>query len=170
MSNNKRNDRNSEAQGPLCFFPENSSGRYYSSSFLTPAVSSAAPQEASTFIKDVVPNYRTDEIPVIRSDVTLFDFIPEGKTEQIKKLTGIYPERSFRFYSPKDEIISKVTVTLKYTPSPSLIPQQSQLNIFLNGQIQKSLPITAKNSFGNAVTQTVELNTKIYRRKQSYDD
>ena len=52
-----------------------------------------------------------------------------------------------------------MTVTLKYTPSPSLIPQQSQLNIFLNGQIQKSLPIT-KEQLGNAVTQTVELNTK----------
>lgn len=144
--------------GPLCFFQKIATAAIISALFLTPAVSAPAPQEASTFIKDVVPNYRTDEIPVIRSDAALFDFIPEGKTEQIK-LTGIYPERSFRFYSPKDEIISKVTVTLKYTPSPSLIPQQSQLNIFLNGQIQKSLPIT-KEQLGNAVTQTVELNTK----------
>ncbi len=84
--------------GPLCFFQKIAAAAIIPALFLTPAVSSAAPQEASTFIKDVVPNYRTDEIPVIRSDVALFDFIPEGKTEQIK-LTGIYPERSFRFYS-----------------------------------------------------------------------
>lgn len=118
----------------------------------------SAPDNNTVFIRDVEPNYRTDEIPVIRSESSLFDFVPEGKVEQIK-LTGIYPERSFRFYSPKNEIISKASVTLKYTPSPSLIPQQSQLNIFLNGQIQKTLPIT-KEQLGNPVTAVVELNTK----------
>lgn len=143
---------------PLCFIQQLLAAAVVSALPLGLVFSAPASQETTTFIKDVSPNYRTDEIPVIRSDSSLFDYVPEGKVEQIK-LTGIYPERSFRFYSPKDEIISKASVTLKYTPSPSLIPQQSQLNIFLNGQIQKSLPIT-KEQLGNLVTQTVELNAK----------
>lgn len=121
------------------------------------SVASAAPEPA-TFMRDVQPAFRTDEIPVIRKDSPLFNYSTEGAIEQIK-MTGIYNERSFRFYSAKNELISKASVTLRYTPSPALIPQQSQLNVYLNGQLQKSLPIT-KDQLGNQVSATVDLNAK----------
>lgn len=121
------------------------------------SVASAAPEPA-TFMRDVQPAFRTDEIPVIRKDSPLFNYSTEGAIEQIK-MTGIYNERSFRFYSAKNELISKASVALRYTPSPALIPQQSQLNVYLNGQLQKSLPIT-KDQLGNQVSATVDLNAK----------
>lgn len=124
---------------------------------MTAAASAAAP-EPMTFIRDVQPNFKTDEIPVIRKDNPLFNYSTEGEIEQIK-MTGIYNERSFRFYMARNEVISKASVTLRYTPSPALIPQQSQLNVYLNGQLQKSLPIT-KEQLGNQVSATVDFNTK----------
>lgn len=74
------------------------------------SVASAAPEPA-TFMRDVQPAFRTDEIPVIRKDSPLFNYSTEGAIEQIK-MTGIYNERSFRFYSAKNELISKASVTL----------------------------------------------------------
>ena len=68
------------------------------------SVASAAPEPA-TFMRDVQPAFRTDEIPVIRKDSPLFNYSTEGAIEQIK-MTGIYNERSFRFYSAKNELIS----------------------------------------------------------------
>ncbi len=117
-----------------------------------------APAPVATPLQDAVPNYRTDEIPVIKSTVPLFSLLPEGGAEQVR-LTGIYPERSFRFYSPKNEIISKAQVVLKYTPSPSLTPMQSQVNVYLNGQLQTSLPIT-QEQLGKQISQTVEIDPK----------
>lgn len=111
-----------------------------------------------TYIRDVQPNFRVDQIPVIRRDTPLFSYSTEGMIDQIK-MTGIYNERSFRFYSPKNEVISKASVTLRYTPSPALIPQQSQLNVYLNGQLQKSLPVT-KEQLGSQVSATVDFNPK----------
>lgn len=118
----------------------------------------ASAADEMSFLRDAQPNFRTDEIPVIRKDSPLFSYSTEGVIEQIK-MTGIYNERSFRFYSPKNEIISKASVTLRYTPSPALIPQQSQLNVYLNGQLQKTLPVT-KEQLGNQVSATVDFNPK----------
>ena len=59
------------------------------------SVASAAPEPA-TFMRDVQPAFRTDEIPVIRKDSPLFNYSTEGAIEQIK-MTGIYNERSFVF-------------------------------------------------------------------------
>ena len=117
----------------------------------------AAPQQP-TYIRDAQPNFKTDEIPVIRKDTPLFSYSTEGAVEQIK-MTGVYNERSFRFFSPKNQVISKASVSLRYTPSPALIPAQSQLNVYMNGQLQKSLPIT-KEQLGNQVSETVDLNPK----------
>lgn len=114
--------------------------------------------QETKYSRDVIPNYRTDVIPVIKKDTPLFNYSTEGAIEQIK-MTGIYNERSFRFYSTKNEVISKASVTVRYTPSPALIPQQSQLNVYLNGQLQKSLPIT-KEQLGKQVSETVEFNPK----------
>ena len=56
------------------------------------SVASAAPEPA-TFMRDVQPAFRTDEIPVIRKDSPLFNYSTEGALEQIK-MTGIYKERA----------------------------------------------------------------------------
>ena len=117
-----------------------------------------AAENNSVYIRDAAPNFRTDEIPVIRKDSSLFSYSTEGAIEQIK-MTGIYNERNFRFFAPRNEVLSKASVTLKYTPSPALIPQQSQLNVYLNGQLQKSLPVT-KEQLGNLTSATVEFNPK----------
>lgn len=56
-------------------------------------------------------------------------------------LTGSTPKRNVQFYIKRDEIITDASLELYYTPSPSLIPTISQLNVYLNGLLQKSIPI-----------------------------
>ncbi len=127
----------------------------------TPA-SFAAPAPAQpdqTAFEEAAPQYRTEEIPVIRTSASLYSMLPEGGAEQVK-LTGVYPERTFTFYAQKNEIISKAQLTLKYTPSPSLIPAQSQVNVYLNGQVQATLPI-AEDELGKQVLKTIDFNTKL---------
>ncbi len=127
----------------------------------------AAPQQVTIPLQNLPPNYRTDEIPVIKNTYPLYSLLPERSAEQVK-LTGLYPNRSFYFYSQRNELISKAQLTLKYTPAPSLIPMQSQLNVYLNGQLQLSLPVT-EEELGKPVTQTVEFSPKVIEDSNRID-
>ncbi|MCD8338980.1 MAG: cellulose biosynthesis cyclic di-GMP-binding regulatory protein BcsB, partial [Burkholderiales bacterium] len=127
----------------------------------------ASAQQVTIPIQNLPPNYRTEEIPVIKNTYPLYSLLPERKADQVK-LTGLYPSRSFWFYSQRNEMISKAQLTLKYTPSPSLIPVQSQLNVYLNGQMQMSLPIT-EDQLGKPITQTIDFSPKVIEDSNKLD-
>jgi len=77
-------------------------------------------------------------------------------------LSGITPRRSVRFTVKRNEIVTKSYMELFYTPSPSLIPVRSQLNVYLNGIMQKTIPIH-KEDLGKKVSTKVALDTHIIR-------
>ena len=74
-------------------------------------------------------------------------------------LSGVTPKRSVHFSIKKDELITDSALFLYYTPSPSLIPVRSQLNVYLNGLLVKTLPIE-KDALGNKVEKEIPLDPR----------
>ena len=102
--------------------------------------------EEKTSVENVSP-LRVEAIPSI---VTNY---PMSSLDWVESsgglgLSGVSPKKSVHFSIRKDELITASTLSLFYTPSPSLIPVRSQLNIYLNGLLVKTLPIE-KGDLGN---------------------
>lgn len=57
-------------------------------------------------------------------------------------LRGINPNGGVEFGMRSDEVVSKAMLNLEYTPSPSLLPVQSQLKVYLNDELMDVLPVT----------------------------
>ncbi len=72
-------------------------------------------------------------------------------------LRGIMPDSEIEFDVRRDEVVSKAVLNLQFTPSPSLIPVQSQLNVYLNDALIQTIPIT-KDQLGkpNSVQVPIE--------------
>ena len=77
-------------------------------------------------------------------------------------LSGATPKRNVQFYIKRDEIVTKAKLVLYFTPSPSLIPVISQLNVYLNGVLQKNIDIV-KDYLG--VKTKVEVPLEVYAIK-----
>lgn len=50
-------------------------------------------------------------------------------------LTGVNPDGYLEFGVRSDEYVSKATLDLEFTPSPSLLPVESHLNVYLNDEL-----------------------------------
>ncbi|WP_199782614.1 cellulose biosynthesis cyclic di-GMP-binding regulatory protein BcsB, partial [Cronobacter sakazakii] len=72
-------------------------------------------------------------------------------------LKGTRPDGFVEFGMRSDEIISKATLNLTYTPSPSLLPVQSQLKVYLNDELMDVLPVT-KEQLGKKTTAQVPID------------
>ncbi|MCS6057893.1 cellulose biosynthesis cyclic di-GMP-binding regulatory protein BcsB [Klebsiella variicola subsp. variicola] len=49
-----------------------------------------------------------------------------------------------------DELVANALLNLEYTPSPSLLPVQSQLKVYLNDELMGVLPVT-KEQLGKKI-------------------
>lgn len=58
-------------------------------------------------------------------------------------LRGIAPEGQIEFGVRSDEVVTQATLNLQFTPSPSLIPVESQLKVYLNDQLMGVVAIGA---------------------------
>lgn len=74
-------------------------------------------------------------------------------------LSGLRQKAVVEFPMRRDEIIIRAQLHLNWTPSPSLIPMRSQLNLRLNGEFERTLPIHAED-LGKRVTTDIELDPK----------
>lgn len=98
---------------------------------------------------------RTEIIPTFISDYEISSFDNAG-SEGIS-LSGIKPRSDIYFAIRKDEIIRKAELSIEFTPSPSLIPIRSQLNVYLNNNLQQVIPIT-EDQLGHKTTKKLELD------------
>jgi len=57
-------------------------------------------------------------------------------------LKGIIPDGRVTFDTRRDEVVSSAVLNLEYTPSPALLPVQSQLKVYLNEELMGVLPVT----------------------------
>ncbi|WP_090133039.1 cellulose biosynthesis cyclic di-GMP-binding regulatory protein BcsB [Kosakonia oryziphila] len=72
-------------------------------------------------------------------------------------LRGINPDGGVEFGVRSDEVVSKAVLNLEYTPSPSLLPVQSQLKVYLNDELMGVLPVT-KEQLGKKTLAQVPIN------------
>ena len=72
-------------------------------------------------------------------------------------LRGVNPKGGVEFGMRSDEVVSKAVLNLEYTPSPSLLPTQSQLKVYLNDELMDVLPVT-KEQLGKKTLAQVPIN------------
>lgn len=111
------------------------------------AMTPERPVEAQTTpVGQVMPGVNGANAPIIADnaptrDVTLtFAQIAPPPGSMI--LRGVNPDGGIEFGTRSDEIVSKAMLNLEYTPSPSLLPVQSQLKVYLNDELMGVLPVT----------------------------
>ncbi len=108
----------------------------------------AAPAKASN--TGVVKTPPTQTQPTTISPTT--DGAPTTKTkiffnkDTISQKTftifGLNPESRIEFNVRKDQLVTQAQLSLQFTPSPSLIPVQSQLKIYLNEELVGLISLT----------------------------
>lgn len=107
----------------------------------------------------------TKTAPALRTDIIAAQTVTKpllGSSNKLVKLTGTNPRYRYDFSLRRDEIVSKADLKVSFTPSPSLIPVRSQLNVYLNGQIQKSVPIKKEN-LGESNEVTFRINPRLIK-------
>lgn len=114
-----------------------------------PAV--AAQAEQNPQVGQVMPGVQGADAPVVAQngpsrDVKL-TFAQIAPPPGSMVLRGINPNGSIEFGMRSDEVVTKAMLNLEYTPSPSLLPVQSQLKVYLNDELMGVLPVT-KEQFG----------------------
>ncbi len=75
-------------------------------------------------------------------------------------LLGISNAQWIKFSVRSDRIVTGAVLHLHYTPSPSLIPLQSQLRVYLNDTLVAALPIT-KDELGQSTTHDLTLDPRL---------
>lgn len=72
-------------------------------------------------------------------------------------LRGVNPTGAVEFGMRSDEVVSKAMLNLEYTPSPALLPVQSQLKVYLNDELMGVLPVT-KEQLGKKTLAQVPID------------
>ena len=120
----------------------------------TPA-SSAAPMQPAA---DFAPVWRTDATGTRTEIKPLLNLVPGGQAKSVK-LTGLVKNQFFDFGVRSDDVISRADLELSFTASPSVLDTTSQLNIYLNGQLQQTAVLT-KDMIGKPSKLVFSLNPK----------
>ena len=116
---------------------------------------------------------QTGDAPVWRTDLTggetttyaLSDLAP-GMAGKPVKLTGSNNSGYFDFTVKPDEVVTSGELTLNFTVSPSMLANVTQLNIFLNGELQQTAALSAKQ-IGKPQSLVFNLDSKSFRTGQN---
>ena len=124
-------------------------------SVLALACGSAAAQTSSA------PVWRTDLTGGETTTYALSDLAP-GMAGKPVKLTGSNNSGYFDFIVKPDEVVTSGELTLNFTVSPSMLANVTQLNIFLNGELQETAALSAKQ-IGKPQSLVFNLGSKSFR-------
>lgn len=105
--------------------------------------------------------WRTDLTGGETSTFALTDLAP-GMTGKPVKLTGSNNSGYFNFHVAADQVATSGELSLSFTTSPSLLPNVSQINIFLNGELQQTTALTDKQ-IGKPQNVAFTLSPKAFR-------
>lgn len=111
-----------------------------------PAVTSPAPADAAALRRRSLP---------------LAAMAPGGGSFPIR-LTGTEPAQYFDFALRRDEAAAAAVLDLTLTASPSLLPETSQVNVFLNGELQTTVQLK-KELLGQRARAEVPLDAKLLK-------
>lgn len=111
----------------------------------TEAAEPAVPTEEQA-VGRVMPGVTGADAPIVASNAPSRDvkltFAQIAPPPGSMALRGVNPDGSVEFGMRSDEVVSKALLNLEYTPSPSLLPVQSQLKVYLNDELMGVLPVT----------------------------
>ncbi len=136
-----------------------------------PLVSYAAPAAVANAAPGVQPQAATPAAPIVVGEPTATlaePTAPAAVAENVPQrevklsfatiapppgsivLRGSRPDASVEFGMRSDELVANALLNLEYTPSPSLLPVQSQLKVYLNDELMGVLPVT-KEQLGKKI-------------------
>ncbi len=127
----------------------------------------AAVMSASAFAADlksvaeVTPAWRTDLVGTHTTHVPLLTLVPGGQATAIR-MNGIRNEQYLDFAVDAEDKVAQLQLQLLFTASPALTPVRSQLNVYLNDQLQATLPIDS-GALGKRIERTVSLDPQLVR-------
>lgn len=129
---------------------------------VTALVTTGAVAPVSAAQEEPPPVWRSDVTGAYRDAFPLLGLIPGGQTKTLH-LTGLNNSQFFDFGVHDDDLVSEARLMLNVTASPALIPTRSQLNVYLNGQLQKSVPVT-EEWLGKVASVEVTLDPKLIKK------
>lgn len=129
-----------------------------------PLASYAAPAAVANAAPVVQPQAATPAAPIVVGEPTAPAAVAENVPQREVKLSfatiapppgsivlrGSRPDASVEFGMRSDELVANALLNLEYTPSPSLLPVQSQLKVYLNDELMGVLPVT-KEQLGKKI-------------------
>lgn len=125
------------------------------------APTAPAPETPEQPVGQVMPGVPGADAPVVAQngpsrDVKL-TFAQIAPPPGSMVLRGVNTNGSIEFGMRSDEVVSKAMLNLEYTPSPSLLPIQSQLKVYLNDELMGVLPVT-KEQLGKKTLAQMPIN------------
>ncbi|EOA4404949.1 cellulose biosynthesis cyclic di-GMP-binding regulatory protein BcsB [Citrobacter amalonaticus] len=113
---------------------------------VAPAAATPAQADENQPVGQVMPGVQGADAPIVAQngpsrDVKL-TFAQIAPPPGSMVLRGVNPNGSIEFGMRSDEVVSRAVLNLEYTPSPSLLPIQSQLKVYLNDELMGVLPVT----------------------------
>ncbi len=133
---------------------------------VTPDVANTEQEDAAP-ISVPVPKVRVEQVPSKLTQVPLstLDWVDESGGIA---LTGATSRRGAYFAVRRDELVTDATLELYFTPSPALIPVRSQLNVYLNGYLQQTLPIE-KDELGNRICKEIKIDPRAFKDSNIFE-
>ena len=127
----------------------------------TESLTPTTPTEGQNVGGQVMPGVPGANAPVVAANAPSRDvkltFAQIAPPPGSMVLRGINPDGGVEFGMRSDELVSKAVLNLEYTPSPSLLPVQSQLKVYLNDELMGVLPVT-KEQLGKKTLAQVPIN------------
>ncbi len=128
---------------------------------VAPATEPVATPTDDNVVGQVMPGLPGANAPVVAADSPSRDvkltFAQIAPPPGSMVLRGINPNGGVEFGIRSDELVSKAVLNLEYTPSPSLLPVQSQLKVYLNDELMGVLPVT-KEQLGKKTLAQMPIN------------
>lgn len=110
-------------------------------------------------VSELEPVWRTDVTGTRTEVLPLMKLVPGGQATAVK-LTGLSRVQAFDFGVRPDDVVSEARLDLVFTPSPAIAASASQLNFYLNGRLQRSMPLAA-DMIGKPATLSLKLSPKV---------
>ncbi|PDO89158.1 cellulose biosynthesis cyclic di-GMP-binding regulatory protein BcsB [Kosakonia pseudosacchari] len=127
----------------------------------TESLTPTTPTDGQNVVGQVMPGVPGANAPVVAANAPSRDvkltFAQIAPPPGSMVLRGINPDGGVEFGMRSDELVSKAVLNLEYTPSPSLLPVQSQLKVYLNDELMEVLPVT-KEQLGKKTLAQVPIN------------
>ena len=102
-----------------------------------------------------------DTAALRQKTLPLSAMVPGGGDHPIR-LTGSEPSQYFDFALRRDEAVVNAVLNLTMTASPSLLAETSQVNVYLNGELQTTVQLT-KALLGQRANVEVPLDVRRFR-------